>query len=578
MADNDRGDSRELHESPFATLARQVAGLRVENGDTAPQSEEDNDTRLVEIIDSLCMSCEETGETRMLLTKIPYFREIILTSFSCSQCGASNTDIQSAGQIQERGANYSLKVTEPDHLERQIVKSDTAVFRLEELDIEMPPGHGQLTNIEGILLEILKDLESGQRSRKKEDPDLWEKVDVVVQSLLKRSMGQELPFTITIDDPSGNSWIEPPSQTTNSQYQKSEYPRTAEQNASLGLGQATSTEPPNSLPSNGITPHVIPAISTSAGSAEDDPIPTPLEDVDILSGHNYSLETPCPGCTHPAHLNLQLLNIPHFKEVIVSAVMCTHCNYRSSDVKTGGAIPSHGKRIFLDVRSPRDLGRDILKSETCRVLIPQVGVEVEPGTMGGRFTTVEGLLTQIRDDLRGTVFDVDEDDDDDQQMQYHGGDSMPDAKKQVWVSFFKKLDAAIAGEMHYTIELDDPLANSYVQSLTPDGVNDEQVRAEEFARSESCEEELGINDMRTKMGADGEYEKEEVVKERGGGGSGGNSAEHEDSEGTLGVQASSSSPAAATTTAPTTTPTPTTATTTAEQRARAQAAGRSLAA
>lgn len=60
MADNDRGDSRELHESPFATLARQVAGLRVENGDAAPQSEAENDTRLVEIIDSLCMSCEET--------------------------------------------------------------------------------------------------------------------------------------------------------------------------------------------------------------------------------------------------------------------------------------------------------------------------------------------------------------------------------------------------------------------------------------------------------------------------------------------------------------------------------------
>ncbi|KAL8654556.1 MAG: hypothetical protein Q9210_001428 [Variospora velana] len=566
MADNDRGDTRELHESPFATLSRQVAGLRVENDDTTPQSEADNDTRVVEVIDSLCMSCEETGETRMLLTKIPYFREIILTSFSCSQCGASNTDIQSAGQIQERGAKYSLKVTESDDLERQIVKSDTAVFRLEELDIEMPPGHGQLTNIEGILLEILKDLESGQRYRKKEDPDLWEKVDVVVQSLLKMSMGQELPFTITIDDPSGNSWIEPPSKTTNSQYQKSEYPRTAEQNASLGLGEATSTEPPNSPPSNGITPHVIPAISTSAPTAGDDPNPTPLEDVDILAGHTYSLETPCPGCMHPAHLNLQLLNIPHFKEVIVSAVMCTHCNYRSSDVKTGGAVPSHGKRISLDVRYPRDLSRDILKSETCRVLIPQVGVEVEPGTMGGRFTTVEGLLTQIRGDLRGTVFDVD--DDDNHQQLYHGGDSMPDAKKQEWGSFFKKLDAAIAGEMHYTIELDDPLANSYVQSLTTDGVNDEQVREEEFARSESCEEELGISDMRTKMGAGGEYEREDVVKERGGGGGGTLPVEHKDSEGTLGAQApSSSSPSSSTAAAAITT-----TTTTAEEQTKAQAA------
>lgn len=451
----------------------------------------------------------------MLLTRIPFFREIILTSFSCPHCDFSNTDIQSAGQIQERGAKYSLKLAESEDLERQIVKSDTAVFRLEDLDIEMPPGHGQLTNVEGILLEILKDLESGQRQRKKEDPEIWEKIDVVVQSLLKMSLGQKLPFTITIDDPSGNSWIEPSSKDTNSRYRKSEYPRTPEQNASLGLGEATaqpSTEPLDSPPSNDITPHVIPEISTSAPTAGD-ANSTSLEDVDILAGHTYSLETECPGCTRPAHINLQLVNIPHFKEVVISAVMCTHCHYRSSDVKTGGAVPPRGKRISLHVRSARDLGRDILKSETCRVVIAAVGVEVEPGTMGGRFTTVEGLLTQIRDDLRGTVFeDVDLDD-----PHPRGGDSMPAAKRQEWASFFQKLDAAIAAEgegMPYTIVLEDPLANSYVQSLTETGAEaDEQVLEEEFERSEECEEELGIRDMRTRMGEGGVYEREDVVGE-----------------------------------------------------------------
>ncbi|KAL9013961.1 MAG: hypothetical protein Q9173_001375 [Seirophora scorigena] len=518
MADNDRGDAREPRESPFTTLSKQVAGLRVEHGDATPT---EDDTKVVEIIDSLCMNCEEIGETRILLTRIPFFREIILTSFSCPHCDFSNTDIHSAGQIQERAAKYSLKVAESEDLERQIVKSDTAVFRLEDLDIEMPPGHGQLTNVEGILLEILKDLESGQRLRKKEDPEVWEKIDVVVQSLLKMSLGQKLPFTITIDDPSGNSWIEPSSKDTNSRYRKSEYPRTAEQNASLGLGEAgpqststlqPSTEPLNSPPSNDVTPHVIPEISTSAPTAGDDKS-TSLEDVDILAGHTYSLETECPGCTRPAHINLQLVNIPHFKEVVISAVMCTHCNYRSSDIKTGGAVPARGKRISLHVRSARDLGRDILKSETCRVVIAEVGVEVEPGTMGGRFTTVEGLLTQIRDDLRGTVFeDVDVDDDPHHRHGRlpRGGDSMPAAKRREWASFFRKLDAAIAAEeegMPYTIVLEDPLANSYVQSLTE--AADEQVHEEEFERSEECEEELGIRDMRTRMGEGGEYEREE---------------------------------------------------------------------
>jgi zinc finger protein len=36
---------------------------------------------------SLCMNCEEQGETRLLLTSIPHFREVIISSFRCDNCG-----------------------------------------------------------------------------------------------------------------------------------------------------------------------------------------------------------------------------------------------------------------------------------------------------------------------------------------------------------------------------------------------------------------------------------------------------------------------------------------------------------
>lgn len=48
--------------------------------------------------------------TRLLLTKIPFFREIIVSSFSCEHCGWSNTEIQSAGRIQDQGVRYTLAV------------------------------------------------------------------------------------------------------------------------------------------------------------------------------------------------------------------------------------------------------------------------------------------------------------------------------------------------------------------------------------------------------------------------------------------------------------------------------------
>lgn len=43
------------------------------------------------VIESLCSNCEENGETRLLLTKIPFFREIIVSSFHCDKCGFRNT-------------------------------------------------------------------------------------------------------------------------------------------------------------------------------------------------------------------------------------------------------------------------------------------------------------------------------------------------------------------------------------------------------------------------------------------------------------------------------------------------------
>ena len=74
-----------------------------------------DDERVVEEIESLCMKCHEQvrsllgglafhsgsnqGVTRLMLTSIPYFREVILMSFRCENCGFSNNEIQSAGAI-----------------------------------------------------------------------------------------------------------------------------------------------------------------------------------------------------------------------------------------------------------------------------------------------------------------------------------------------------------------------------------------------------------------------------------------------------------------------------------------------
>jgi len=65
-------------------------------------------------IQSLCMECGEEGTTSFLLTSIPHFREIIISSFECPNCGAKNNTVQFGGSIQPKGIRITCKIVKPD--------------------------------------------------------------------------------------------------------------------------------------------------------------------------------------------------------------------------------------------------------------------------------------------------------------------------------------------------------------------------------------------------------------------------------------------------------------------------------
>ncbi len=90
-------------------------------------------------IESLCMECHEQGKTRFMYTKIPMFKEIILSSFYCDNCGLKNTEVQFGGKLSETGIKYVYKVTDEQAINRSIVKSEFATIRIPELDFEIPP-------------------------------------------------------------------------------------------------------------------------------------------------------------------------------------------------------------------------------------------------------------------------------------------------------------------------------------------------------------------------------------------------------------------------------------------------------
>ncbi|RMZ68953.1 zinc finger zpr1 [Pyrenophora seminiperda CCB06] len=469
---SEMAQQQSLAKDLFEDMGRKVA--------EASAQQNDDDTKIVDEIESMCMNCHEDGTTRLLLTRIPFFREIVLMSFSCPHCHFKNSEVQPAGEIQQRGIKFALKVETADDLSRQIIKSDTAVFRVEDIDLEIPRGRGQLTNVEGILTMVAQDLEQKQDERKEVVPEVYEQLQGVINKIKEMASGQKLPFKVTIDDPAGNSSIEPPNVLGAGKYSRQEYPRTAAQNEALGLGDTTGEAPATEIRPEYQASHMYPEMPSA-----NVPMVNNVDEDDILENQVYSFPASCPGCARPCTTNMKMVNIPHFKQVVLMSTVCDDCGYRSNEVKTGGEVPEKGRRITISVDSKEDLSRDILKAESCSMSCPELNLSVEPGTLGGRFTTIEGLLTQVRDDLKSSIFDTDD-----------GGDSMESGSKQKWNTFFSSLTAAINGEDRFTLVLEDPLASSYVQSLTAPEP-DPKIKVEDYERTEAEEEELGLKDMKT---------------------------------------------------------------------------------
>ncbi|XP_064029243.1 zinc finger protein ZPR1 [Pogoniulus pusillus] len=417
-----------------------------------PLSAEDGEQRPAEI-ESLCMNCFRSGVTRLLLTRIPFFKEVIVSSFSCDSCSWSNTEIQSAGRIQEQGVCYSLTVTSRQDMNREVVKTDCATARIPELDFEIPAftQKGVLTTIEGIIDRAVAGLEQDQPIRKAQDEEVAGKIEEFIGKL-KQLKEVPSPFTFVLDDPSGNSFVENPHAPQRDQaLLVTRYRRTPQQAAMLGLEGEEQGEIP-------------------ADCAED------------LRNEVLQFNTNCPECNAPANTNMKLVQIPHFKEVIIMATNCDCCGHRTNEVKSGGAIEPQGTRITLRITDPSDMTRDVLKSETCSVEIPELEFELGMGALGGKFTTLEGLLKDIRDLVERNPFTL--------------GDSSVPGKAEKLQEFIGKLQEVIEGKTKAHFIMDDPAGNSYLQNVyAPE--EDPELTVERYERTFEQNEDLGLNDMKT---------------------------------------------------------------------------------
>lgn len=449
---------------------------------------EDAEGHPVQEIDSLCMNCHKTGVTRLLLTSIPYFKQIVLMSFSCPHCGFKNSEVQPAGEVQEKGSKYTLKIESKEDLNRQIVKSNSCACKFVELDLEIPPQAGQLLNVEALLLEMVDNLTMNQDSRKESQPEVYEKISAFIEKVqgVIDCKPESLPVTLILDDPAGNSWIEYMPGEPQHKWSCTYYARSPAQNVQLGLISEDEVAQREQQIQKAKSAEAQKLIETHDKLGENsNPMSHGLisdqTDIENFENEVETFRATCSGCYAPCATHMKLVNIPHFKDVVIMSTVCDNCGYKSNEVKTGGAIPDHGTKITLVCDDPTDLARDILKSETCGMHIPELSLDLTSGTLGGRFTTIEGLLSQVREELHSRIFT-------------QTSDSMAPDVKARWNTFFDVIDNAIAGTVKFTIVMVDPLSASYIQNVyAPDA--DPNMTVETYQRTNEENEELGLNDM-----------------------------------------------------------------------------------
>ncbi|XP_061389071.1 zinc finger protein ZPR1-like [Musca vetustissima] len=423
-------------------------------------------------IESACMNCFKTGVTRLLLTKIPFFKEVVLMSFKCEFCGFENNEIQSASEIQKKGVHIKLEVKSSSDLNRRVVRSDYTSVKIPEVELEIPSQSqkGEITTVEGIIDRTIRGLSQDQDKRRIEHPDAAAAIDAYIERL-NDLKSLKTNFTLELDDISGNSFVENPLAPAHDPNCKTtHFTRSKEQDQLLGLYDANEVQE-----------------GEKKILKEDKqllkPIPEGEWTLEDLHGEVLQFQTLCPECRSPCETNMKLTKIPHFKEVVIMATVCDVCGCKTNEVKSGGGIEDKGTRFEVRVDCKEDLTRDVLKSETCNLLIPELDCEVGPSALGGRFTTVEGILTAMKDQIEGN----------DVMFQ----DSTDEAFKNRFKGFIEKFEKILSLEMPATLVLDDPAGNSYVQSLSDTDEPDDKLKVTKYVRSYEQNEELGLNDIKT---------------------------------------------------------------------------------
>jgi len=154
----------------------------------------------------MCPFCHEKKLVLMDMKKeIPFFGVAFIFSMDCSGCGYHKADIEA--EKPQEPCKYTIELTSEEDMKIRVVKSSCANVKIPHVGDIMsgPSSNGYVTNVEGILNRMMKQLEI-IRDNEEEEEESRKKAKNMIKKLHKVIWGQEKQRLI-IEDPTGNSAI-----------------------------------------------------------------------------------------------------------------------------------------------------------------------------------------------------------------------------------------------------------------------------------------------------------------------------------------------------------------------------------
>ncbi len=108
----------------------------------------------------------------------------------------------------------------------------------------------------------------------------------------------------------------------------------------------------------------------------------------------------CPACgiEGVAKSIMKELEIPHFGQVMETTLLCPNCGFKHSDII---ALEQNDPAKYVIEINKNNLSVRVVRSQSATVIIPEIGIKVEPGPKSeGYVTNIEGVLTRFEDAVK----------------------------------------------------------------------------------------------------------------------------------------------------------------------------------